>query len=191
MAPAWIAVLVLMVGLAGCASKGADPTVATAQTGGPPRPTPSTSALTQYVDAQRAWVGCLRQHGFNLPDPDAKGAVDFGGFLTSNKLAKTDPQLVAAENACQQYQHAVPPELQDIPPVTAEQLANRRAYAKCMRANGVANYPDPLANGDWPDYGRELTPAEAAVNDKALQICDPVIDGRPPASYDPNKKSQG
>lgn len=49
---------------------------------------------------------------------------------------KADPAKVKeAETACDSRR--------SIPPVTAGQMAEAKAYTECMRANGVANFPDP------------------------------------------------
>lgn len=192
------AVFALLLATAGCGSQATAPAVATAQTAttattGTPSPSASAGAVAQYVDAQRKWVGCMRDHGYNLPDPDARGTVDLGAFLRSANLPKTDPALLTAEKACAPLQVAAPEELSQVPPRTAEQIENLRKYAKCMRANGVPTYPDPLPNGDWPPNMLSGTdsPQQDANNALALQICDPVIDGRPPASPDPSKTAKG
>jgi hypothetical protein len=190
--------IALVLGAGGCGSAAGSPSVATAASGTPARapsaPSASTNAITQYVDAQRAWVKCMREHHYNLPDPDAKGFVDLGAFLAATKLPKTDAGFVAAQQACRSFQQPVPAELQSIPPLTAEQIANRRKYAKCMRANGMPTWPDPGPDGEWPATGAlggTLSPAELAGNERALQICDPVLDGKPQGSFDPSKVGQG
>ncbi len=181
----------LLFALGGCGSEAAPPAVATAQSGAPTAtPSPTTDAQAEYVDAQRAWVKCMREHGYNLPDPDAKGHVDLGAFMTERKLVKTDAGFVAAQQACASLLKSDPGA--SLPPVTAEQLANRRKYAKCMRANGLSDWPDPGPDGEWPNTGAlGGSPAHPERFDRAIQVCDPVIDGRPPASFDPRKTPQG
>jgi hypothetical protein len=186
--------IALALGAGACGSPAETPGVATAASG-TPAPSPTANVLAQYVDAQRAWVKCMREHNYNLPDPDAKGFVDLGAFLAETKLPKTDAGFIAAQQACRSFQQPVPAELgPSIPPLTAEQIANRRKYAKCMRANGMPSWPDPGPDGEWPAtgaLGETLSPAEAAANERALQICDPVLDGKPQGSFDPNKVGQG
>lgn len=186
-----VAGIALLLALGGCGSEPAAPTVATAQSSTPTAASsPSADPLAEYVDAQRAWVKCMREHGYDLPDPDAKGNVDFGAFMAERKLAKTDPGLVAAQQACLSLRKAAPAD--SPPPVTAEQLANRRKYAKCMRDNGVTDWPDPGPDGEWPNTGAlSGSPAHPERMERAIQVCDPVIDGRPTASPDPRKSAQG
>ncbi|MGC5413422.1 hypothetical protein ACPXCX_58615, partial [Streptomyces sp. DT225] len=38
----------------------------------------ATDDVAAYVKAQRAYATCLREHGVDAPDPDAKGTIDFG-----------------------------------------------------------------------------------------------------------------
>ena len=49
-------------------------------------------------------------------------------------------------------------------------------FAACMRENGVADFPDPRASGDFPDFGVSVSPA---VWDRALRACE---DLKPPGS---------
>jgi hypothetical protein len=184
----------LLLGLSACGSDPKQPAVATAQSQGAASPKSSANAVTQYVDAQRKWVGCLRQEGYNVPDPDAKGHVDLAAFFASAKLKKTDPGFLAAQKKCASLQTELPAELEPSqPPLTAEQLENRRKYSQCMRANGMPNWPDPDAKGDYPQdaLGGELTKEQQEANIRALQICEPVLDGKPPTTPNPSQVAQG
>jgi hypothetical protein len=186
------AVVALAFTLAACG--GADvPTVATAGSPGA-QPTASATAVSgavaEYVDNQRKLAKCFREHGMEVPDPDAKGRLDISAGMGGR--SKTDPGVLAAWEACKAFSQPVPEELQEREaPVTAEQLANRREYAKCMRANGMPRWPDPRADGSWPNPPGELTPQEQAANVPALQICEPVLDGRPPTTPNPNATGLG
>jgi hypothetical protein len=189
----FVAAGLLLLGLAlgGCGGDPAQPAVASAEDKPSAGPSPTADALTQYIEAQRKWVGCLRQEGYNLPDPDAKGYVDVGSFLVSSKLPKTDPGFLAAQKKCVSMQATVPAELEpSVPPLTPEQLENSRKYSKCMRAHGMPDWPDPLPDGGYPD-GFNPTEEHPGDNVKALQICEPVRDGKPPTTYDPNNVPKG
>ncbi|MFC7248110.1 hypothetical protein ACFQO7_37105 [Catellatospora aurea] len=185
--------LMVLLGLAACGDTPAPLAVASVQTPPAPSTTTTANALTRYVDAQRAWVDCMRKQGHNIPDPDAKGYVDIGSYLAAAKMPKTDPGLRSAQEACADLHATVPPELEDREPLTPQQLEHRRQYAKCMRANGMPTWPDPGPDGEWPQggLGTELTPAEQDANMRAVQICDPVLEGKPKASYDPSKVVNG
>jgi hypothetical protein len=42
----------------------------------------------------------MRQHGINMPDPDANGGID----MTGAGVDPDGPKFKAAQQACQQYQ---------------------------------------------------------------------------------------
>jgi hypothetical protein len=178
---------VLGLALGGCGGNANAPEVASANRGSPSTQANTEDVLNQYVDAQRVWVKCLRDHGLDVADPDTKGTVNFGA-------AKQDPKLGAAIEACSTVQPRVPAVLdQPPPPLTAEELDRHRNYSKCMRANGLPNWPDPLPDGSYPPGSLDgpVTPAEQRAADLAIQICDPVLDGRPPTTPDPNRTARG
>jgi hypothetical protein len=182
--------LVLMLGTA-CGGADEAPPVATAG-GASTSAAPGADAVAAYVENQRQLAKCLREQGFDVPDPDAKGRLDLGASMGGRN--KADPKVLAAWKACEEFSVPVPAELQEpVEPVTPEQLANRREYAKCMRANGMPRWPDPRPDGSWPEdmMAGELTPQEQAANLAALQICEPVLDGRPPTTPNPNDLPKG
>ncbi len=183
----------LILCLSGCGSSANAPGVASARSASNAVASPTTNVVAQYVDAQRKWVKCMREQGYDLPDPDANGSVDVSRFAAQTKLAKTDPKWIAANEKCQPLQQPAPDGLNSQPPLTQEQIAARRNYAKCMRANGMPSWPDPDADGQWPQssFGGQLSQAEQQANVRALQICDPVLDGKPPASFDPTQIIRG
>ena len=179
--------ITVILGLAGCSNEAAAPPIASAQDPGAPSPTSSvSSAVTQYLESRRAWVACMREQSFPLPDPDAKGNVDFS---KANLPVKTDPKLMEAMKKCQQFLLAVPEELEEIPPLTAQQIEWSRAFSKCMRANGVPSFPDPGPDGYIPRAydPSQLNAQEAAASVKADDICAPVYEGGQPRPYDPNR----
>jgi hypothetical protein len=175
---------VLSLVLAGC-SGAEEPAVATAAS----RPAVASGspggAVAAYVEAQRSWVRCLRGAGFDLPDPDDQGRIDFSG--QDNRKLKADPKWLAAQQNCREFSREVPDELVPDRKLSPEQLARSREYSKCMRENGMPSFPDPLADGGLPEgWGNELTPQEEAANISAIQICSPVQDGRPKGTPNPN-----
>jgi hypothetical protein len=76
----------------------------------------------------------------------ANGVPNFpDGPITPNSgIHPLSPAFQSAETACKKYEpRSTPP-----PPVPASVRQQERALARCMRANGVPNFPDPDANGD-------------------------------------------
>jgi hypothetical protein len=181
---------VLILALAACGAEDQQPAVATA---GDPAARPSGSAATagvvaEYVEAQRQWVNCLRERGFEVPDPDAKGHVD---LRAPGVPKKGDTGWMEGQKACAKYNVPVPEELEERTVWTAEQITHRRAYASCMRENGIPDFPDPQPDGNFPQDSRQQTEQQAAAQFRAGQICDPVLDGQPPTTPDPNATTRG
>ena len=176
--------LALLLALSACSSPPAGPGVATAASGPAPTPTSTQSILEQYVAGVRAYVGCMRDNGINLPDPGPRGEVDLSGI----GLAKADPQFLTASQRCASLYPPMPEELQDQgPPLTPQQIEYVRRYATCMRDNGVPNFPDPDERGRFSRGGVfATTEQEAAAIARAGQICEPLIDGRPTGTPNPN-----
>jgi hypothetical protein len=87
----------------------------------------------------------MRSHGVqHWPDPDGHGQFA-KSKLTLQQLGVVQPQLQAAQRVCQ---HLYPnggqsPQTQD----RTTMLAMFK-FARCVRARGVSNWPDPLAESD-------------------------------------------
>jgi hypothetical protein len=178
--------------LTACSSTVNQPGVATAGGGGSASPTASSDVVTQYVAGVRTYVRCMRAEGIDLPDPDAKGKIDYS--LPGGGQRKKDPKFVAASEKCAPLLPPMPSELIDQgPPLTPEQITRARQYAKCMRDHGVPDFPDPDAQGHWPGQQSDPTMTEQQTRASYLAsvTCEPVLDGHPPASPDPNATGKG
>ncbi|WP_064741861.1 hypothetical protein [Hamadaea tsunoensis] len=169
--------LLLVTALGGCGSPAASPRIATA--GG----TPTASAapadvLAQFIEAQRAWVACLRGEGVKVADPDPTGDVHFEG---DPKVFKVDPKFQQAQRKCQSLSVPMPMELlrARLPKLTPEEIERAGRYARCMRENGAPDFPDPdpdgyfLGSGDGkPDWNQD-TPGAL----KATAACESIQRG--------------
>jgi hypothetical protein len=86
-----------------------------------------------------AYARCMRAHGItNFPDPNASGNLELNGEQGSD----LDPNSVAfkaADAACKSLMPAVQA------PKGAK--AQNLAYARCMRAHGISDFPDPAPDG--------------------------------------------
>ncbi|MDO3705477.1 hypothetical protein Q3W71_27785 [Micromonospora sp. C28SCA-DRY-2] len=184
----------LVVALAACGAEDQPPAVATA--GGPgtqPSASAATGVVAQYVEARRQWVACLRERGFQVPDPDARGGVD---LRAPGVPKKGDPKWLEAQRACAKYNVPVPEGAEEKPSaLTAEEIGHRRAYAGCMRENGIADFPDPGPDGHWPqdddNGGPAVSEQQAAAQRRAGQICEPVLRGQPSTTPDPHATGRG
>jgi hypothetical protein len=81
----------------------------------------------------------MRSHGVsNFPDPNSKGQLL---LPQDGSIDPSSPQFQSARQACQSLAPGGggPPSTQD------QQKAV--AYAACMRAHGIPDYPDPTVTG--------------------------------------------
>ncbi len=91
-----------------------------------------------------AFAACMRSHGVpDFPDPKNGGFQENGSptqtIVNGVTLQESQAQINAGEQACRKY---MGPSTPDAPASPAQQQA-ALAYAQCMRAHGVPNFPDP------------------------------------------------
>jgi len=112
----------------------------------------ATQSAEQFVShaltKQVAFAQCMRAHGVpGFQDPTLKRSAQGVGVSqgVSASVAQS-PAFNSAQHACQKL---LPPGGQgrDNQPVGAAQHAQMVTFAACVRAHGVANMPDPAANG--------------------------------------------
>ena len=119
---------------------------------------------------------CMRANGLsNFPDPSAGpgGGVGFNGLfvegdggLVVDGITFKGPALARAKEGCSVY---LPPSGPP-PQPSAAQKAQAVTFARCMRANGVPNFPDPIFNGGAAQKALAINPNSPAVR-HAVQAC--------------------
>jgi hypothetical protein len=109
----------------------------------PSGPGTASSAETRGTNTAAAhdkavkFAECMRAHGVpHFPDPDSKGAVNFGVDVTRDVWLK-------AVDACKALK---PPGALSSKRTPKEQSASLR-FAQCVRDHGVKDFPDPV-NGE-------------------------------------------
>jgi hypothetical protein len=143
---------------------------------GSPRSTAATTTRNKLVDFAR----CMRAGGVsNFPDPNSRG-----NFLplSTQALGVSKRTTVAAKNHCE---HLLPPSFLGGSPETAQQkharLALGLSFANCMRARGIANFPDPNSQGNFPPLSQSALGAGIDLHQPALLqaalACAPVTHG--------------
>jgi hypothetical protein len=90
--PGRLLALALALAVGACGG-GGDKNSGVASLGGN-QATSTTSAGGGSIQADLAYVRCMRQHGINMPDPTPDGGVELRGFDPD------DPKFKAAERAC-------------------------------------------------------------------------------------------
>lgn len=156
--------LAFALALAGCGSDGDDDGVASA--GGDRKDSGGPQPVSEDPDEQMLqFTRCLRENGVDVPDPEpGKGA-------SLNMDGQNRAVVEKAMEACRRYDPAT---TSKDDPISKELEGKLRAYARCMRTNGVADFPDPVPGGGLqmdgaieqdPDYDgaeracRKLMPA--------------------------------
>jgi hypothetical protein len=148
------------VALAACGSTGSKPNATTARYG----PASSPGALSR----------CMRANGASgFPDPIAgpSGAVGLpltvnsDGSLTAEGKTFAGPAVRSAERACKAYLPSGSPP----PKVRAQQLRQQLAFAHCMRAHGVQNFPDPSSSSGQGALPAGINPQSPAFRTAARE----------------------
>jgi hypothetical protein len=150
---------------AGCTSGPKDdPSVATARSA--TATTQPTATASNSPDPLK-YARCMRAHGMSwYPDP----AGQTGSLGKAEPPADVDKtKLAAAQEACRPYASG-----DDGPqPASAADLAKMLEFARCMRANGLAAFPDPLKEGGFSLNGTGLstkTPGFKAAQQKCANL---------------------
>lgn len=121
---------------------------------------------------------CMRANGLtNFPDPSqGSGGIGFpggviasvNGELTVDGVTFSGPALRKASRACKIY---LPPSGPP-PKISAQQQRQMLAMARCMRAHGVPNFPDP---GSGPPAGSAkqvpLPGSNTPAFNHAVRVC--------------------
>jgi hypothetical protein len=135
-----------------------------ASSSGPPRASAAGGSTGSH---QLAFAQCMRADGVpDFPDPDTSGAFD---KVTLNRVSAGNPRFQTAQNACA---HLLPnggsaPNEAEVQQVAAQSLR----FAQCIRAHGVANFPDPDSTGRIPDPGSVGIDQGSAQFEAANQAC--------------------
>ncbi|WP_433616506.1 hypothetical protein ACQP2P_14935 [Dactylosporangium sp. CA-139114] len=119
------------------------------------------SAAEADRDKQLKFSKCMRDNGYDMPDPDGNadgtGAV---GTVTAN-----DAAFQAALEKCR----PLLPNGGEPPKLSEEERAEALKFAKCMRDKGIADYPDPSADGR-PGRPPLPDPSDPAYNAKIAEL---------------------
>jgi hypothetical protein len=93
-----------------------------------------------------AYSQCMRSHGVSdFPDPNASGQIELKAGPGSD-LTPDSPVFTKAQQACKSLEQA----MAGSPTEQRKNYAQALKFAKCMRAHGVTNLPDPQPPGSGP-----------------------------------------
>jgi hypothetical protein len=137
------------IGLSGCGGGSGSSGVASlsgasggGSSGGATSTTLPKGSATQLYDE---WAQCLRDHGVTgLADPTVNSQGQLHLALPSGVSQDT---FKAASNACESYQQAAAQAANGGKPLPKPDPTKLLNYSKCMRAHGLADFPDPGPTG--------------------------------------------
>jgi hypothetical protein len=122
-----------------------------------PTPTPSSQSSSQgglgSPSKDRSSIlkysACMRSHGLpDFPDPNSQGGISISisgavGGGHGSDLDPNSPRFQAAQRACK----SLAPGGNLTPAQQAQMRASALKMSACMRAHGIADFPDPSAQG--------------------------------------------
>ena len=137
---------------------------------------------SQSTNTQKslAYSRCMRAHGvLKFPDPQRSGAIPKLGL---QELGVSSTVFQSAQKACQRLLPNSGQSSQAWAQMALNALWN---FARCMRAHGVPNWPDPLAESDpgqpgTPGFPRTLPPGvntNSPVVKNATHRCQHLLAG--------------
>jgi hypothetical protein len=100
---------------------------------------------------------CMRSNGVStFPDPGASGNLTIDAIANGSSLDTSTPAFTQAISACR----ALEPAGFTGTKRSSQQQQAALKFAQCIRANGVKDFPDPIANGALVDTNRIPSAAE-------------------------------
>jgi hypothetical protein len=140
----------------------------------------STGTVSSTVSAhQKAlkFAECMRSHGVSaFPDPGPSGSYTMDGVVNGSTLDPNSPAFGRAVAACRSLEPAGFTGTK----ATPRQTVVRLEFARCIRAHGVSDFPDPTPDGPLVDTNRipsAATPAGMSALNAAMHTCGEIYAG--------------
>lgn len=131
----WLTIGVLALALAGCGTDDSGGGVASA---GGEQGTEATEPSLDRDELGVKFAQCMRENGVPMDDPEPGGRI---GIKVDGSVGQATVE--AAMEACREYN----PQAQGGGAADPKMAERARAYAQCMRDNGVEAFPDPQPGG--------------------------------------------
>ena len=130
----------------------------------------ANSSATNLVQAVK-FSQCMRSNGVsNFPDPNASGQLTIDAIANGSGVDTNTPAFQQALSACKDLE---PPGFTGSTRSVQQQQAGLE-FAKCIRANGVPDFPDPTPDGPLVDTNRipsAATTGGMSLLHAAMQKC--------------------
>jgi hypothetical protein len=102
-------------------------------------------------DKALKFAACMRENGVrDFPDPDASGELTIDGAVNGSSL---DPRTAAFNQAMSACRDLQPSGFMGHER-SAQEQAHALKFARCMRDNGIEDFPDPTLDGPLIDTTR-------------------------------------
>lgn len=140
---------------------------------------PGAGGTTVSIHEQAVkFAQCMRAGGVSgFPDPSASGSFTLDGAVNGSSIDPNSPAFKHAIDACRNLE---PPGFTGAK-ATPDQMRARLAFARCVRENGVPDFPDPTRDGPIVDTNRipsTATPNGMSILNAAMHRCGQVYAGR-------------
>lgn len=125
------------------------------------------------ASAQKAvkFAKCMRGNGVSeFPDPGPSGSFTIDGIANGSSLDPNAPAFKQALSACK----GLEPSGFTGRKRSSQQQQAALKFARCIRANGVSDFPDPILNGPLVDTNRipsSAQPGGMGALHAAMQKC--------------------
>ena len=159
-----VAALAVTLAFAGCAKEGTGGDQVASANGNKS----ASQSTSPSVDAEKmmlTYAKCMREHGIPMADPKP------GEGMTLSLKPGQEETMKKAQEACRKYS----PEANGAK-MDPEMEKKARDYAKCMRDNGVEDFPDPQP--DQPGVRVEKKQADDPDFKKAQEKCQSILGGK-------------
>jgi hypothetical protein len=128
----------------------------------------NANAATQ--DKAVKYAQCMRENGVSeFPDPDASGHLTIDGVLNGSSIDPESSTWKSATEACKDLQ---PPGYTGDGERSSEEQDSALQFARCIRENGVPDFPDP-AKGQ-PLVNTNLIPSASTA--QGMSILNAAMD---------------
>jgi hypothetical protein len=159
-----VALIVLVVLISACASST------------PTGNSTGSSSDNATANTQKAvkFAECMRSNGVSqFPDPGASGSFTIDGVVNGSSLDPNSPAFKQAISACRNLE----PTGFTGSKRSAQQAQAALEFARCIRTNGVKDFPDPANGQPLVDTNRIPSAATASgmsILNAAMQKCRDV-----------------
>jgi hypothetical protein len=131
---------------------------------------------TTHRSKAMKFAECMRENGVgDFPDPDASGGLTIDGVLNGSSLDPGAPPWKTAFATCKDLQ---PPGFTGDGKRSAEEQEASLEFARCIRDNGVKDFPDPVNGEPLVDTNRipsAATSSGMSILNAAMQTCRDLV----------------